>query len=353
MIIGNKNYEQTVPVEFAHRDAEEFKRYVVNLLGFDPNRIVDLRDAGYTQMRLVFGSQGSHKGKVWRLLKPKRRSDVVVFYSGHGVPGLNDKRGYLMPVDGEPDSAELTGYSLDLLHKNLGKLKARSVTVYVDACFSGDSAAGALFKDASTVRVSAPLPEEGEGRVTLLTAASGKQVASWDRQAKHGLFTNHLLEGLYGRADLDQDGRVTAGEMKTYLDDEMTPVAQRAGREQEAQLSGSEERVLSVARFPARSLRQIRTQGAELEQVRKEKDELRKTKEAVERERQTVGTEGGGTGGGDGAVAGGTGSGEGRGARPSAGGSIQSVRGGVVSMDGGGTCGGVYDGNGIWGRGKR
>ena len=39
---------------------------------------------------------------------------------------MNDKRGYLMPVDGEPDSAELTGYSLDLLHKKLGKLEARS-----------------------------------------------------------------------------------------------------------------------------------------------------------------------------------------------------------------------------------
>ena len=120
---------------------------------------------------------------------------------------------------------------MDLLHKNLGKLEARSVTVYVDACFSGDSAAGGLFKDASPVRVSAPLPEQGEGRVTLLTAASEKQVASWDREAKHGLFTNHLLAGLYGRADLNRDGRVTAGEMKTYLDDEMTPVARRARAE--------------------------------------------------------------------------------------------------------------------------
>ena len=127
--------------------------------------------------------------------------------------------------------------------------------------------------------------------MTLLTAASGKQVASWDREAKHGLFTNHLLAGLYGRADLNRDGRVTAGEVKTYLDDEMTPVAQRAGREQKAQLSGSEERVLSVARFPARSLRQMRAQGAELEQVRKEKEDLREDKEALELERTRLARE--------------------------------------------------------------
>ena len=46
VIIGNKNYHHTEDVDFAHRDAEEFKRYVVDVLGFDPNRIEVLRDAG-------------------------------------------------------------------------------------------------------------------------------------------------------------------------------------------------------------------------------------------------------------------------------------------------------------------
>ena len=34
---------------------------------------------------------------------------MTVFYSGHGVPGLKDKRGYLLSVDGDPNLAEITG----------------------------------------------------------------------------------------------------------------------------------------------------------------------------------------------------------------------------------------------------
>ena len=201
---------------------------------------------------------------------------------------MNDKRGYLMPVDAEPDLAELMGYSLDLLHGNLGKLEARSVAVYVDACFTGDSEAGMLFRDASPVRAQARLPEAGDGGVTLLTAASGKQLASWDRKAEHGLFTHHLLDGLYGGADLNQDGRVTAGEAKEYLDNHMTPAAQVAGREQVATLTGGKEGVLSVARFPARSAGEVKARDGELEKARQELEALRQEREAWEKERQRL-----------------------------------------------------------------
>ena len=47
VIIGNADYEhRDVPdVTFAHRDADAFRRYVVDILGFDPENVVDLRDA--------------------------------------------------------------------------------------------------------------------------------------------------------------------------------------------------------------------------------------------------------------------------------------------------------------------
>ena len=303
VIIGNYDYRHTEDVTFAHRDAEAFGRYVVEILGFDPGRVLYLKDAEKIDLEKMFGNQGNNRGVIWRRLDEEGRSDVVVFYSGHGMPGLQDRRGYLVPVNAEPDSAELTGYSLDLLWENLGKLeKARSVAVYVDACFVGESAAGTLFKGTSSVRVHVPLPEEGDGRMTLLTAASGKQVALWDQQAKHGLFTKHLLDGLYGGADANEDGRVTAGEAKAYLDGKMTPAARRVGKEQKAQLKGAEEKVLSAARFPARSSREAKALGADLEKVRKEKEavegertrlareleQVRKEKEDVSRARQRL-----------------------------------------------------------------
>ena len=45
---------------------------------------------------------------------------MVVFYSGHGVPGLKDRRGYLLPADADPDSVEINGFPL-----GKGRVRAR------------------------------------------------------------------------------------------------------------------------------------------------------------------------------------------------------------------------------------
>ena len=256
VIVGNKDYEhRDIPdVSFAHRDADAFKRYAVDVLGFNPENIIDLRDARRRRMFDALGSERSPQGELWSYLHPEGGSDVVVFYSGHGVPGLKDKRGYLLPVDGSPHAAEEDGYPIDLLYKNLGSLKeARSVVVYLDACFSGSSAGGNLTRSASPVYVRAALPKELSKKVTALTAASGKQLASWDERARHGLFTHHLLDALYGKGDDDKDGKVTAKEAKRYLDKRMTRAARRQYRRvQNASLMGLKDAVLSVARFPER-----------------------------------------------------------------------------------------------------
>ena len=258
VVIGNKDYEHTDDVRFAHRDANAFKRYVEEFLGFDSKRIIDLRDVTLTQMTEVFGNNLDFKGEIWGLLDQDGRSDVVVFYSGHGAPGLRNKRGYLVPVNAKPATVELSGYPIDVLYANLGKLaKARSVTVYLDACFSGDSQTGMLIKDASPVRYVAALPQKVSRQLTVLTAASGKEVASWDTKARYGLFTRHLLDALYGRADGDDDGRVTGGEAKAYLDRHMTAAARhRYKRSQTASIRGSKDVVLSRARFVRRSWRE-------------------------------------------------------------------------------------------------
>ena len=260
VIIGNRDYGKgRVPeVAFAHRDAEAFKRYVLDVLGYDPANVIDLRDASQAEIMATFGNRETHKGKIWRYLDPDGGSDVVVFYSGHGVPGQRDRRGYLLPADADPDAVEINGYPIDLLYENLGKLEeAREVRVYLDACFSGGSHRGMLIRAASPVAMAATLPVGAEG-LTMLTAASGTQLASWDEEAGHGLFTHHLLDALYGKGDRDGDGRVTAGEVKHYLDRHMTRAARRTyGREQRADLIGERDTVLTVASgvvggFPAR-----------------------------------------------------------------------------------------------------
>ena len=260
VIIGNKDYrhERVPEVAYARRDAEAFGRYVVDVLGFDPNRVFELPNATQADMFSWFGNRGSHEGKLWRYLHPRRGSDVVVFYSGHGVPGLKDRRGYLLPSDADPNTAEINGYPIDLLYENLGKLaEATSVRVFLDACFSGDSDQGFLVRSASPVFVQASLPGASGEKLTVLSAASGTEVASWDEKAQHGMFTHYLLDALYGKGDADGDGKVTAREAKIYLDDHMTYAARLAfGRHQNASLKGAVDAVLASAvsgdEFPER-----------------------------------------------------------------------------------------------------
>ena len=259
VIIGNRAYDhERVPeVSYAHRDAAAFKRYVVDVLGYDEANVIELLDASQAEVETVFGNERSHEGTLWRYLDPDFGSEVVVYYSGHGVPGLNDGRGYLLPRDADPNTAEINGYPIDLLYENLGKLAAaRTVTVFLDACFSGDSHEGMLVRSASPVTVRAELPGAAAEKLTVLTAASGTQLASWDEEAEHGLFTNHLLDGLYGKGDQDGDGSVTAEEAVTYLRRHMTRAARRVyGRHQHATLNGMPGAVLvnAVAGvFPAR-----------------------------------------------------------------------------------------------------
>jgi len=246
VIIGNKNYAGSVPdVDFAHNDAAAMKRYIVAMMGVREGNIIDLRDATQAQMESTLGNTRSHQGKLWRWVK-SGKSDVILYYSGHGVPSLKDGRSFLLPSDADPDTPEINGYPLETLYANLLKLRARSVTVYLDACFSGETPKGMIIESFSAIGVSVKLPSNAPG-LAVLTAASGNQVASWDEEAKHGLFTRYLLQGLRGKADSDGNGEVTLAEVKRYLDEEMTYEARRRfGRDQHATSLGGDSAVLAL-----------------------------------------------------------------------------------------------------------
>jgi peptidoglycan hydrolase-like protein with peptidoglycan-binding domain len=250
VIIGNRDYTGRTPdVAFAGNDADAIRSFVIGDLGYREGNIIDLRDTSLTQLNATFGTAGNHKGRLFDYVRAGK-SDVIVFYSGHGVPGLRDRKGYLLPVNADPNRAELNGYPLDTLLANLAKVPARSMAVYIDACFSGESQKGLLVRATSGITVQAKVPKSSK-RMIVVTAAQGDQFASWDEDAKHGLFTKHLLEALRGRADGEGygngDGKVTLNELRAYLDEEMTYQARRRwSRDQNASIQGASGAVLST-----------------------------------------------------------------------------------------------------------
>jgi len=245
VIIGNKNYQDRIPdVAYAHRDADAMSRYVRDVLQYREDNIIDLRDATLTDLVKVFGSQASHQGRLWRYVRPQR-SDVIVYYSGHGVPDPQKGTAYLLPVDADPDAPNLTSYPLEQLYTNIEKLGAREITVYLDACFSGDSEKGMLIRSASPFGIQVDVPQTQESNLAVLTAASGSQLASWDEENQHGLFTEYLLRALYGEAPGADDGQMTLAEVKSYLDDELSYAARRQhGRVQVPTVKGPDDLVL-------------------------------------------------------------------------------------------------------------
>jgi len=251
VVIGNQNYRNIgVPkVNYAQRDADAFDRYLIDVLGYRDGNIINLRDATQAEMEAALGNARTSRGRLWRIIK-QGKSEVTVFFSGHGAPGQEDRKGYLMPTDADPQTPEINGFPINLLLDNLSKLGAKSIVVYIDACFSGETQGGSLVGSASPINIVAIDPVVPRGMV-VMTAAQGDQIASWDDVAHHGLFTEYLLRGLYGEADHSPygngDGEITAKKLKSYLDDKMTYQARREfGRVQSASLLGEAGQVLST-----------------------------------------------------------------------------------------------------------
>jgi TPR repeat protein len=250
VIIGNKTYQShDIPeVKYADRDAEAIKRYVIDVLGYDENNIIYVENATQGNFNTIFGTANAPQGKLARWLRPDNESDVLVYYSGHGVPGLGDGQQYLLPVDADPNTVSQNGFSVQTLYDNLQSLGAHSVTVLLDACFSGASAGGALFTGSVVTR---PISAARTGGLTVLTAAQADQIANWDDRHKHGLFTEYFLEAVYGRADDEKygghhDGKITLAAVQKYLDKEMSYVARRENpRLQNATVSGDPGLVLA------------------------------------------------------------------------------------------------------------
>ena len=189
------------------RDA--FRGYVLDVLGFDPENLIDLRDATQAKLWSTFGSRTTaERSELWSYSRTRARTWWCLLR--HGAPGLEDGRGYLLPVDADPNTAELNGYPIDLLYENLARLAdARTARVYLDACFSGGAAGGGmLIEGASPVYVEASLPEAADERISVLTAASESSSRPGTRRPGTGSSPTTCSTPSTARGP-DSNGRVT------------------------------------------------------------------------------------------------------------------------------------------------
>ncbi|MCP4755859.1 MAG: caspase family protein [Proteobacteria bacterium] len=214
VVIGNSNYKKTKNVDFAINDASTIRRYLKDVFGFKEGNIFFIKNAAKSDFELYFGTAGSHKGKLFNAVRAGV-SDVFVYYSGHGAPGLKDKKGYFVPVEADPHYLELQGYPADVLFRNLSKTRAKSLTVVIDACFSGAN----IFENISgTVEIDTALSKHSKG--VILSSSRGNQASSWYNDKQHGMFTYFFLKAIHNRnGDVNKDGRLTFEEIYRFVTD--------------------------------------------------------------------------------------------------------------------------------------
>ena len=252
VVIGNRDYKtKEVPrVDFALQDASMVKSYLIQSLGYRKGNIIHKENASKGVFENIFGTASNHRGRLFDLVNVKpNESDVFIYYSGHGAPDVKTRKGYFLPVDCDPNRINIGGFSLELLYKNLAKLPARSITVIVDACFSGSSEKGFLLKKASPVGIIVDPLLLALQNTAVITSSDGTELSSWYSKKSHGLFTYYFLLGLKGEADSDKDRQITVGELFSYIEDNVPYMARELhNREQTPTFKGADadkDRVLS------------------------------------------------------------------------------------------------------------
>ena len=243
VIFGIEEHRYAPRAAFAERDAVIFRAYARSVFGIPEDhiyfRIND--EATKAEFDKVFRKDG------WLAKRVERgKSDVLFYFSGHGAPDPETREPYLIPWDSDPNYTS-AAFPLDDIYRNLSSLGARSVTIFLDACFSGESKKEVLFPGARPIGNA--VIKEPSGDTTVFFASSGKQMASVHAEKKHGLFTYYLLRGLQGYGDLNEDKEIRVGELSRYIRDSVRREALSLDidREQIPQLRAQDtERVLVI-----------------------------------------------------------------------------------------------------------
>lgn len=232
VVIGIEDYRDLPKVDYAKRDAEMVKQYLIKALGYREQNIVTILNDRVTR------SQLEARLEQWlpRQVGTNQDAEVFVYYGGHGAPDPNTNQAFLVPYDGDPAFLETTAYPLTRLYTALGSLPARQITLVMDSCFSGAGGRSVIAKGARPMLITVENPLLATPNLVVLSAAAGNQISSALPEKRHGLFTYYFLKGLQGEADINKDGAVDIQELYDYLKPHVETAARRMNAEQSPQL---------------------------------------------------------------------------------------------------------------------
>ncbi|MCF8346827.1 MAG: caspase family protein [Bacteroidales bacterium] len=247
VVFGIENYDDLPPAPYAENDAKIIEEYFKNMLGIE--KVVTYNSA---QSRgLIFDDVFNPDYGELQKAVVRGETDLFVFYSGHGIPSKTGDQVYLFPSDGKVARLELQGYDLSKFYENLEKLGAKSVTVFLDACFSGASRTSEKLETENLVamkgiRVKPKLrqPWKNQPDFSVITSSSMEETSLALDASQTGLFTYYICAGLKGEADLNANKEITFGELYQYVKKEVMNTSKKISGLQTPEFHGNADKVL-------------------------------------------------------------------------------------------------------------
>ena len=239
IIIGIQDYRRVSKADFANNDARRFYDYAIRGLGVRPENIKLLLDDKADDIEIL----GAFKN--WLPLKTRKgQTDVYVFYSGHGYPSDDGASLYFLPHGVDRQFLDRSAIKQSDIVQALQAVTPKSVTLFLDACYSGQSRTGeTLLAGARPISIQ-PKASTFPSNFTVLSASAPEQIASSSPELKHGIFSYFLMKGMEGEADQNKDGVITVQEMQSYLSDSVGRKAMSLSRTQQPQVVGDQAKVL-------------------------------------------------------------------------------------------------------------
>ncbi|MBW2726683.1 MAG: ankyrin repeat domain-containing protein [Deltaproteobacteria bacterium] len=233
-VIGINAYQKWPPLTGAAPDARRVAAQLKKL-GFDT--VLELYDEAATRdgiLRLLGSTLQA---------KTAENDLVVIFFAGHGqtetLPGpAQEKRGYIIPVDGDPRRTFSTGIPMHQLRELTNRLPAKHIYYAMDSCYSGlgfTRGLGMVKKSSSNY-----IDKVTSLRSVQMVTAGGEGEEVLERDGR-GLFTSSFIAALSGEADLNDDGYVTANEIGTYVTPRVTEESNAQQTPQSGRLEGEGE----------------------------------------------------------------------------------------------------------------
>ena len=214
VIIGNEHYRKEPHTRFSAADAATFYQYATKTLGIPSENI-------YKKQAVIDATYGDMQDAIAFLSKAAKAKNgnikIIIYFSGHGMADIENRKGYLLPIDGSSETLRRTALKTEDLYKELAAMNVLSATVFLDACFGGASNDGALvaMQGVKALQIT-PKEDVPQGNIVVFSATAEAQTAYTYNEKGHGIFTYFLLKKLQAT-----QGKISYGKLSEYLTNEV------------------------------------------------------------------------------------------------------------------------------------